>query len=213
MKGRIQKIIPLSKKFHNVFRFTRRIAEVELAGGVRYSFVRHVLETGPAVSILPYFYDKESKDWHVILVRQYRPAVSAISLEAPGGLLNQGKSVKAEMARELHEEAGTRVSTRDIKVVDTHHLASSFCDQVVHLGIVCLPVESNKEFLRKLKRYHGVVSEHEFTQVISLPIQKLLTKSNLVKYTLTKYQIHDLARRLGYFSKKENKFYTDIKTA
>lgn len=203
MKGKICKIIPISKKFHNVFRFTRRTAEIELAGGVRHSFVRHVLETGPAVSILPYFYDKKSEEWHVVLVRQYRPAVSAMSIEAPGGLLNQRKSIKMEMARELYEEAGTKVPLRDIVIVDTHHLASSFCDQIVHLGIVRLDIDSNKELLQQLKRYHGVMSEHEFTQVVSLPIRKILTKQNLIKYTLTKYQIHDLARRLGYFSKKK----------
>lgn len=212
MKGKIRKIVPLSKKFHNVFRFTRRTAEVVLAGGTRHLFVRHVLETGPAVSVLPYFYDKQAKDWYVVLVRQYRPAVAAMSLEAPGGLRRAGRSVKTEMARELYEEAGARANPKNIKVVDIHHLASSFCDQVVHLGIVRLPFDSNKEFLRQLKRYNGVMSEKEFTQVVSLPIQQCLVKPKLIKYTLTKYQIHDLARRLGYFLHK-NSFDVEIKKA
>lgn len=212
MKGRVLKIVPISKKFHNVFRFTRRTAEVELAGGIRRSFIRHVLETGPAVSILPYFYDKKSKDWHIVLVRQYRPAVASMSLEAPGGLLGKGEPVKNEMARELYEEAGIKINPKYIKVVDKHHLASSFCDQIVHLGIVHVPADSGNNILRRARHYHGVMSEKEFTQVTSLPIAAFLARPHVVKYTLTKYQIHDLARRLGYFS-KGNKLKTEIKKA
>lgn len=197
MKGKLIKVTPLSKKFHNVFRFTRRTAEVSLDSGKIYRFVRHVLETGRAVSILPYFQDRENKKWYVVLVRQYRPAVDALSLEAPGGLLKEGKEVRREMARELREEAGIEVRPQDIVRVGDQHVANSFCDQEVHLGIIELKHRSARHFFKDLPYQHGVRSEREFTEVVVLPLRKLIQpRSKEVGYTLTQYQLLDLARRL-----------------
>ncbi|MEK7612047.1 MAG: NUDIX hydrolase [Patescibacteria group bacterium] len=203
MKGRIVKIKSISGKFHNIFRFTRRTAEVKLPNGSTHRFDRHVLETGPAVSVLPYFFDNESQDWHVVLVEQYRPAVDAICLEAPGGLLEKRKKPQHEMARELFEEAGIEVRPQDIRVVDVQHLANSFCDQIVHLGIVDLKIKNKADLLNKIKRHNGVVSEKEFTEVKVLPLSEILKKKNLITYTLAKHQIHTLAEQLGYFSEKK----------
>lgn len=196
IKGRILKIEAISKKFHNIFRFTRRTAEVIVGRKAKHSFVRHVLETGPAVSILPYFYYPYQKKCYVVLVRQYRPAVKEISLEAPGGLLKKGANVSREMARELFEEAGINVSPRTIRVIDTHHLASSFCDQIVHLGIVELKPKNVKEFITGLSKHNGLKSEKEFTEVVVLPLERTIAKKSPVKYTLAKYQLLDLAHRL-----------------
>jgi len=198
MKGKLLKIESISKKFHNVFRFTRRTAEVRLKDSSKRQFVRHVLETGPAVSILPYFYDKAKKDWYVVLVRQYRPAVDAMCLEAPGGLTQEGKNLKKEMARELLEESGIKVKPIDIKIVGKQHLAASFCDQVVHLGIVNLKISDSKELAHLRENNHGVAHEREFTEVVVMSISRILKNSNLVTYTLAKFQVYDLARRLGY---------------
>jgi 8-oxo-dGTP pyrophosphatase MutT (NUDIX family) len=198
MRGKIKKITPISEKFHNIFRFTKRIAEVTLGDGTTHSLERHVLETGPAVSVLPYLYDKDEKQWHVVLVRQYRPAVDEMSLEAPGGLLEKGRNVREEMARELQEEAGIGINPLKIELIGEHHLASSFCDQVVHLGTIKLEIESIEVFLKNIKRHNGVVSEKEFTEVMILPLSKALKEKELVKYTLAKYQIYELAHRLNY---------------
>lgn len=201
MKGKLLKIEPISKKFHNVFRFTRRTAEVSLGNGYRYKFMRHVLETGPAVSILPYFYDRYKKDWYVVLVRQYRPAVNAMCLEAPGGLTQEGKNLKTEMARELLEESGIKVKPAEIKVIGKQHLAASFCDQVVHLGIVELKISDLRDIAHLQNGNHGVINEREFTEAVVMPISRVLKNSNLVTYTLAKYQIIDLANRLRYHIK------------
>ncbi|PIT92422.1 MAG: hypothetical protein COU08_02405 [Candidatus Harrisonbacteria bacterium CG10_big_fil_rev_8_21_14_0_10_42_17] len=197
MKGRIKKIEAISKKFHNVFRFTKRTAEIETEDGKKHVFDRHVLETGPAVSVLPYFFDETTKEWYAVLVKQYRPAVDAVCLEAPGGLLEEGREKRSEMARELKEEAGITVKPEDIELVGSHHLASSFCDQVVHLGITKLTVNNAAH---EIKKQNGLMSEQEFTEVEIVPIKKILDQENLVTYTLAKYQVHDLARRLNYFA-------------
>lgn len=196
LAGRIVKIVPISKKFHKIFRFTRRTAEVILGDGSRHSFIRHVLETGPAVSVLPYFYDSGERQWYVVLVRQYRPAVDAVCLEAPGGLLKSGKDIRREMIRELFEEAGISVPSRNIQLVGSQHLANSFCDQVVHLGLLRIPVKSKKELAARLRAHNGLMSEKEFTEVTIAPLKKVLEDVNMITYTLTKYQIYDLALRL-----------------
>ncbi len=196
MQGRITKIQKLSGKFHNIFRFTRRTAKVKLHNGKEYSLVRHVLETGPAVSVLPYFYDEQAKEWNVVLVRQYRPAVDAVCLEAPGGLTHEGSDLKQEMARELQEESGIKIPSKTIKVIGTQHLANSFCDQVVHLGIVKLPPKVIDQLRRKEKIHNGVVSEREFTEVAVIPLKNAVRDPSLITYTLAKYQVLDLKHRL-----------------
>jgi 8-oxo-dGTP pyrophosphatase MutT (NUDIX family) len=198
MKGKLTKVEIISKKFHNVFRFTRRSAQITLKDGKIYNFIRHVFETGPAVSVLPYFYDKKKKDWFVILVKQYRPAVDAICLEAPGGLTHDGKNLKSEMARELLEESGIKVKISDIKIVGKQHLATSFCDQVVHLGIVDLKINSCDDLEHLFKKNHGLINEREFTEVVVVPISKVIEKADLVTYTLARFQVYDLVYRLKY---------------
>jgi len=189
MKGKVIKIEAISKKFHNIFRFTRRTAEVKMKNGSRYKFVRHVFETGPAVSVLPYFYDKLKKDWYVVLIRQHRPAVDSLCLEAPGGLTKEGKKVKHEMARELLEESGINVTPSSIVIAGKQHHAPSFCDQVVHLGIVDLKIDSLKMLSHLRKQSHGLMSEKEFTEIVVVPLAKALTNPTLITYTLARYKI------------------------
>ncbi len=203
MKGKIIKIEPISQKFHDIFRFTKRTAEVTLKDSSHHQFVRYVLETGPAVSVLPYFFDKKKDEWFVVMVSQYRPAVDAVCLEAPGGLLENEKKVKHEMARELLEEAGISVKPSSIKLTGIQHLANSFCDQVLYSGIVDLKIDSAEKLLHLSQKHGGVASEKEFTQVVIRSLRGLLKNSSLITYTLAKYQINDLAVRLNYFSKNQ----------
>ncbi|PFH31270.1 hydrolase, NUDIX family protein [Besnoitia besnoiti] len=45
-------------------------------------------------------------DTGIILVRQYRPAVDAITVELPGGLVDKGEDLETAALRELKEETG-----------------------------------------------------------------------------------------------------------
>lgn len=65
----------------------------------------HSLRQADYVSVLAV-----TRDGRVPLVRQYRPAVEAMTIELPGGLRDRDDSPDATAVRELVEETGLQVS-------------------------------------------------------------------------------------------------------
>ncbi|QQR78717.1 MAG: NUDIX hydrolase [Candidatus Moraniibacteriota bacterium] len=49
-----------------------------------------------------------TKDWQVILVREFRPGPAEVLIELPGGGVSPGENVESAIARELLEETGYR---------------------------------------------------------------------------------------------------------
>jgi ADP-ribose pyrophosphatase len=75
-----------------------RVDQVEFDNGT--STIREVVEHRGAAAIVPLLEDK------VILVRQFRYAVSSDLLEIPAGTLEAGESPETCARRELEEETG-----------------------------------------------------------------------------------------------------------
>jgi len=71
--------------------------EVEREPGVPYYAVR----TPDYANVLAL-----TADQHVLLVRQFRPAIGAETLEFPGGLVDAGETPQQTVGRELMEETG-----------------------------------------------------------------------------------------------------------
>ena len=67
---------------------------------------------------------------HILLVRQYRPAIRRSSLELPAGLLEEHEEPADAMARELLEETG--YSTRSIALIGTTATCSSRIDNSMY---------------------------------------------------------------------------------
>ena len=67
--------------------------------------VFHSLDQADYVSVLA-----QTTDGRIVLVRQFRPAVEAETLELPGGLLGAGEDPAICAARELEEETGYRAT-------------------------------------------------------------------------------------------------------
>jgi ADP-ribose pyrophosphatase len=82
-------------------RFATLVERVVEINGREESF--HALEQSDYANVLAV-----TTDDRVVIVRQYRPAMDAFTLELPGGLLDPGEDAGTALRRELHEETGMK---------------------------------------------------------------------------------------------------------
>lgn len=66
----------------------------------------------------------------MLLVRQFRRAVDAHTLEAPAGLIDAGESPEAAARRELQEEAGL---DGEVKLLTRFYASPGFCDELLYV--------------------------------------------------------------------------------
>ena len=100
------------------------VDQVEEPGGVRAA--REVVRQRGSVACLPVH-----DDGRVVLVRQYRHAVSAYVWELPAGRLDPPESPEAGARRELEEEVGLRAGRLE-KLLE-FWTTPGFCDEAMHL--------------------------------------------------------------------------------
>jgi ADP-ribose pyrophosphatase len=70
-------------------------------------------------------------DGRIVLVRQYRYAVSDFVWELPAGRRDPSESPEAGARRELEEEVGLRAAS--LEPLSTFWTTPGFCDEVMHL--------------------------------------------------------------------------------
>ena len=101
-----------------------RVDTVALPNGEMAS--REIVEHPGASAVLPL-----TADGRVVLVRQYRYPIDAITLEIPAGKLDPGEDVTAAARRELREETGCEADA--LIYLGRIHSAPGFTNEVLHL--------------------------------------------------------------------------------
>ena len=89
---------------------------------VRFEIVQHP-GGAAALPILP--------DGRLILIRQFRPAISDYLLEIPAGRLEPGEDSGSCIARELQEEIGYRPG--QLEKLGEIYSSVGFCNELIHL--------------------------------------------------------------------------------
>ena len=100
------------------------VDEVSEPGGVMGT--REVVRQTGSVAALPVL-----DDGRIVLVRQYRYAVSDFVWELPAGRRDPSESPEAGARRELEEEVGLRAAS--LEPISTFWTTPGFCDEVMHL--------------------------------------------------------------------------------
>ncbi|MCL6458546.1 MAG: NUDIX hydrolase [Gorillibacterium sp.] len=72
-------------------------------------------------------------DEKMLVVEQYRKAMSRNLVEIPAGKLEQGEDPLEAAHRELQEETG--FTTKELKKIATFYSAPGFCDELLHLYV------------------------------------------------------------------------------
>lgn len=100
-----------------------RVDQIRTAAGVES--VREIVEHPGAIALVAL--DDAGR---VLLVKQYRHAVRAVTLEIPAGILEPGEEPAAAAQRELREETGYRAERLDR--LGGIHTAPGFSTEYIH---------------------------------------------------------------------------------
>jgi len=99
--------------------------KVKLPNGYELDYYR--VEKIPVVVILPIVSNK------IVLVKQYRYPIKAVSLELPAGHVGQNETPEKCAVRELKEETG--FTTGKIEKILDYHPSAEYSNQVYHIFV------------------------------------------------------------------------------
>ena len=135
-------------------------------------FVRDVVRHPGAVSVVPVDGDD------VILVRQYRAPIDALSLEIPAGKRDvQGEDTAVTARRELAEEIGMAAGSLE-RLVEIHH-SPGFCDerQVIYLAHDLEPVD---QALDGIEEQHLTIERWSFGDAVGACYDGTITDAKTI---------------------------------
>jgi ADP-ribose pyrophosphatase len=159
--------------------FATLVERVVDVGGRQESF--HALDQSDYANVLAV-----TTDHRIVIVRQYRPAMDAFTLELPGGLLGPGEDSDAALCRELHEETGMkpgRLRQVGRLKVDTGRLINTAW---AYVGLDCVadpdwkPEQGTEMRLVPLNDYYEMILRGEFNHGFHIAIVGLAIMHGLI---------------------------------
>ena len=191
--------VKLNNKGTTFFSFNRAAVEIMTDQGQSRTYVsqRGVIEAPDAALVLPYFQDKG--EWYVVLIEQFRLALSGQTLEAPGGELDTA-DVARGMVRELQEETGISVAPKRIKVVYSELAAPSLMSAKMWGGIVKLEKSEVPEALLA-----GEWACNEYSALATRPLVAFLKSRDAMTIIIDLWLsrlLDEVAKKVGPHIKK-----------
>lgn len=181
------------------FRFCRARVKIFSNSGNfirKYMSQRGVITAPPGAQVLPYFWC--DKEWHVVMIEQFRIAVHGQTTECPGGEADLD-DIRMVMARELEEEAKINIDPIRIKIVFCELIQPSIMNALAYGGIVELdPAEVNNQEIG------GEWNFGEFTAVATKPLIETLRWRDSGKHDLDLWGsrlIDEVAKKVGLLKK------------
>ncbi|MFC1769737.1 NUDIX hydrolase [Nitrospirota bacterium] len=107
-----------------------------------------------------------TRDGHLLLIRQYRPAINKHVIEFPAGLVDKGEDTEAACSRELIEETGYMSS--NIYLMFEGAMSTGINSELWHAFLALDAEEATEE----LKRTYPP-DENEDITVIKVPLDSL----------------------------------------
>ena len=135
---------------------TLRLKYLLQADGTRR--VREIVEHAPGAAVVAI-----DKDDQVLLVRQWRPAVDALVLELPAGLVDPGETPLETAGRELAEETG--YEARHLEPLVSFYASPGFSTELLHLFVAT-----------DLQPADVAQDEEEEIELVRLPLEEAIQR-------------------------------------
>lgn len=124
----------------------------------------------------------------IILVKQYRPAVDAVTVELPGGLVDKGEDVGTAAVRELREETGF---VGEVVSVGPKVTQSTLGREELHLVTILVDLEASDNVTPRQQ-----LDTEEDIEVVIIPLRNLLQELN--RFASEGYTIFDSLYSFAY---------------
>jgi 8-oxo-dGTP pyrophosphatase MutT (NUDIX family) len=129
---------------------------------------------GDVVCILVCLIDEETKEKHLLLVRQRRIASGELTYEHPAGMVDGTKTAAEICVQEVFEETGIEISEKellDLSKGKPYYPSTGTSDEAMYF-FAC-EIEMSKKNMEAFEdQKHGTNEEHEFITTHVLPFQK-----------------------------------------